>query len=80
MRMHIVLDDETVAELDRRVGRGQRSAFVTRLIRQALDDARRWDDIESGLGSLDDAVEHDWDDDPAAWVRAQRRQDEHRVG
>lgn len=79
MRMHIVLEDDVVAELDRRVGRGQRSAFVTRLIRQALDDARRWDDLESGFGSLD-AGEHDWDEDPVTWVRAQRRQDDRRVG
>lgn len=79
MRLHILVDDELVAELDSRVGRGQRSAYVGRLIREALDDARRWDDVESGFGSIEDTG-HEWDDDPAAWVRSQRRQDDRRVG
>lgn len=79
MRLHIMVDDELVAELDQRVGRGRRSAYVVELIRQALDDARRWDDIESGFGSIDDSG-HEWDDDPGAWVRAQRREDPRRVG
>ncbi|CAN5250071.1 hypothetical protein BH20ACT5_BH20ACT5_12820 [soil metagenome] len=79
MRMHIMVDDDLVQELDRRVGKGQRSAYVARLIRQALEDAARWDDVEQGLGSLEDGG-HDWDEDPAEWVRAQRRHDHRRVG
>ncbi|MGH2747969.1 MAG: hypothetical protein ACRDKB_08610 [Actinomycetota bacterium] len=79
MRLHISLEDELVAELDRRVGRRRRSAFIAASLRQALDDARRWEDIEAALGALEDAG-HEWDDDPAAWVRAQRREDERRVG
>jgi hypothetical protein len=35
-----------------------------------LED-ERWAMIESAFGSIPDAG-HDWDDDPAAWVRAQR--------
>jgi Arc/MetJ family transcription regulator len=79
MRLHIQLEDELVAELDRRCGHRRRSAFVAELIRRALDDERRWDDIEAALASLDDSG-HDWDDDPAAWVRSQRRADDRRVG
>lgn len=79
MRLHISLEDELVAELDRRVGRRRRSAFIAASLRRALDDARRWEDIEAALGTLEDAG-HEWDDDPAAWVRAQRREDERRVG
>jgi hypothetical protein len=45
------------------------SAFIAQLIRRALDDEARWDDIESALGALPSAG-HDWDDDPAEWVRA----------
>lgn len=77
--MHITLDDELVAELDRRVGHGRRSAFVASLIRRALEDQRRWDDIEAALGGLSDTG-HDWDDDPATWVRTQRASDARRVG
>ena len=79
MRLHIALDDELVADLDRRVGPRRRSAFIAELIRRGLDDDRRWDDIEAALGGLSDAG-HDWDDDPASWVRAQRRNDSRRAG
>ena len=79
MRLHISLDDELVAELDRRVGARQRSAFIAASLRQALDDQRRWDDIEAGLGSIPDEG-HRWDGDPAAWVAAERRADETRLG
>jgi hypothetical protein len=36
---------------------------------------RRWDDIELSLGSIRDTG-HEWDDDPAAWVRPQRGHDD----
>jgi hypothetical protein len=79
MRLHIALDDELVAELDRRVGPRRRSAFIAHLIRRGLDDEQRWDDIEASLGALA-AGGHEWDDDPAAWVRTQRRGDARRAG
>ena len=79
MRMHIALDDDLVAELDRRAGARRRSAFVAELIRRGLEDERRWDDIESALGSVPDSG-HEWDDNPAMWVRRQRRGDERRSG
>jgi hypothetical protein len=79
MRLHIQLEDELVAELDQRAGPRRRSAFVAELIRRALDDERRWDDVEAALGTIDDSG-HEWDDDPADWVRAQRRTDPHRSG
>ena len=47
--------------------------------RAGLDDEQRWDEIEAALGTLDDHG-HAWDDDPAAWVRAQRRSDSSRSG
>lgn len=44
-----------------------------------LEDERRWDDIETALGRMDKGG-HEWDDDPAAWVRRQRRGDDRRSG
>jgi hypothetical protein len=79
MRLHVALDDGLVAELDRRVGARQRSAFIAELIRRGLDDEQRWDDIEASLGKLSDSG-HEWDDDPAEWVRKQRRGDIRRAG
>lgn len=71
MRLHITLDDAVVAELDQRAGRRRRSAFIVELIRRGLDDERRWEDIESALGTISDEG-HSWDEDPAEWVREQR--------
>jgi metal-responsive CopG/Arc/MetJ family transcriptional regulator len=79
MRLHIALEDELVADLDRRVGPRRRSAFIAELIRRGLDDERRWDDVESALGALAGS-EHEWDPDPAEWVRSQRRGDARRAG
>ena len=79
MRLHIALDDELVAALDRRVGPRRRSAFIAELIRRGLEDEQRWDDIEAALGALE-GTEHEWDDDPGAWVQAQRRGDRRRAG
>jgi metal-responsive CopG/Arc/MetJ family transcriptional regulator len=79
MRLHISLDDDLVKQLDRRVGTRRRSTFISETLRRALDDEQRWDDIQAGLGALSD-TEHEWDADPAGWVRAQRRDDPTRVG
>jgi len=68
-----------VRELDRRVGPRRRSAFVAQAVEDALDDERRWDLIESSLGAIP-GDGHEWDDDPASWVRKQRRADVRRVG
>ena len=79
MRLHIWLEDDLVAELDRRAGKRRRSAFLAEIIRRGLEDEQRWDDIEASFGSIADGG-HDWDEDPAAWVRSQRRGDERRAG
>jgi hypothetical protein len=79
MRVHIILDDELVKQLDNRVGRRGRSAFIERIVRRALEFDRRWEGVEEGLGVLT-GREHEWDRDPAAWVSAQRHNDLSRVG
>jgi len=79
MRLHIYLDDALVGEIDRRVGTRRRSRFITDAVRRALDDEQRWELIEGAVGVIGETG-HDWDEDPAAWVAAQRRGDERRVG
>lgn len=79
VRVHISLDDDLVAELDRRVGLRRRSAFISAAVKRALEDEQRWELIESAFGSIEDGG-HEWDDDTAAWVRAQRYGDQSRVG
>lgn len=78
MRMHIVLADDLVAQLDARVGRGGRSRFVVEAVQRRLADEQRWDDLLAAAGSVADG--HEWDDDPAGWVSAQRRSDAERLG
>lgn len=79
MRLHITLEDDLVARLDRQVGRRRRSAFISQTVRTALDDEARWGEIEAGLGALSDR-EHEWDADPEGWVRAQRSADAECLG
>ena len=79
MRLHIALDDDLVGEIDRRAGPRRRSALIAELVRRGLENERRWDDIEAALGGLPDTG-HEWDADPAAWVRRQRHADPRRAG
>lgn len=78
VRLHISLDDELVAALDRRVGSRRRSAFIAAAVERALEDEQRWELIEASLGTIGSGNE--WDDDPAEWVRSQRHADARRVG
>ncbi len=71
--MHIELDDAIVREVDRLAGPRERTAFVRRAVVRALEEARRAESLQSAAGALVDAETHDWDADPAAWVRAGRR-------
>lgn len=79
MRVHINLDPKLVKELDRRIGPRKRSRFIADAVERALDDKRRWELIESAIGSISRSG-HVWDLDPAAWVHADRRRDPRRVG
>jgi hypothetical protein len=79
MRVHITLRDELVRELDRRIGARRRSAYISRAVERALDDDRRWELLESAVGSISDRG-HEWDESVGRWVREQRRADRRRVG
>lgn len=79
MRLHIRLDDDLVGELDSRAGVRGRSAYIEATLRRALDDERRWEQIASAVGAIGGG-KHEWDDDPADWVHAQRAEDARRVG
>ena len=79
MRMHIELDDRLVAEVDEIAGSRGRSSFVRTAVSRTVDEHRRWSQLERAAGALADQP-HDWDDDPAAWVREQHRADPRRAG
>ena len=77
MRVHIVIEDELVDKIDRLAGDRGRSGWIVKVVRDAVDFEERWEAIERAIGSIPDTG-HEWDDDPAAWVRAQRRESEWR--
>ena len=79
MRMHIQLDDEIVKEIDAVAGLRRRSVFVRKAILEALDRDRRTRRLREAAGMFRDS-EHEWDDDPAAWVSRQRNSDPRRLG
>lgn len=74
MRLHITMADELVAELDQAVGERQRSSYIGHAVRFSLDEDRRRRALRAALGSIED-FGHEWDDDPAEWVRRQRSDD-----
>ncbi|HWL36403.1 MAG TPA: hypothetical protein VNQ77_09425 [Frankiaceae bacterium] len=71
MRMHIVVDDDLVERIDRLAGERGRSGWIVKVIKERLDTEERWAAIEAGIGCIADTG-HEWDEDPAAWVREQR--------
>lgn len=80
MRLHIELDDDVVGEVDRLTGPRGRTAFVRAAVVRAIDDAKRSEALRRAAGSLRNSEAHEWDDDPAAWVRTSRQADPRRVG
>lgn len=70
MRLHISIDDDVVRRLDEQVGARERSTFIERAVRRELDHLSRIEALDNAIGAV--AGEHEWDDDPAEWVRSQR--------
>ncbi len=76
--MHIEVDDALIAAVDQVAGTRGRSAFVRSAVERAVLEHQRRAALRSAAGSL--AEDHEWDADPAAWVRAQRHSDTRRAG
>lgn len=79
MRIHISLPEQVVREVDELAGKRGRSAFIVKAVQKELDEERRWAAFDRAVGSIPDTG-HEWDEDPAAWVHAQRRIDPRQVG
>lgn len=76
--MHIEMDDDLVARIDQVAGRRGRSRFVREAVISALDRRRRAELVRTARGALSPDG-HDWDEDPAQWVRDQRHHDPRRT-
>jgi metal-responsive CopG/Arc/MetJ family transcriptional regulator len=77
--MHIELDDRLAEQVDNIAGPRGRSGFVRHAIEEAVEEEQRWRHLEAAAGSISDTG-HEWDDDPAEWVRLQRHGDPRRGG
>lgn len=73
------LDEDVLRALDELVGPRERSPFIAKAVQRAVEQERRWRALKRAAGSISDTG-HEWDEDPAAWVHAQRRSDPRRVG
>jgi metal-responsive CopG/Arc/MetJ family transcriptional regulator len=79
MRIHIDMGEDLIERIDALAGKGRRSKFVRDAVVAALEQRDRTELVLSARGAIA-ARGHEWDTDPAAWVRAQRRGDTRRVG
>ena len=79
MRVHIMIEDDLVERIDTIAGERGRSGWIVATIRDQLDFEERKAGILASFGCISDTG-HEWDDDPVAWVRAQRRLDPQAVG
>ena len=64
--------DDLISQVDRMPERGSELHSCGTRLSAAIRDATRWSNLEAAAGSIADEG-HDWDADPSAWVRDQRR-------
>ena len=55
MRLRITLDDTLVGDLDRIVGVRERSSFIARAVRHAIDEHKRDEALDTTLGAIADS-------------------------
>jgi predicted transcriptional regulator len=82
MRTHIVVPDDLVDEVDRLVGKRQRSAFFTEAARERLRREKRSRALKEGAGILKAEDYPQWatPEKVARWVRKVRRESERSIG
>ncbi|GAC1414082.1 MAG: hypothetical protein NVSMB57_09640 [Actinomycetota bacterium] len=68
-----------MSKVDGVAGSRGRSQFIREAVAFALANHERWTLFESSVGSISERG-HEWDADPAAWLRAQRHSDKRRIG
>ena len=74
VRTHVVLPEDLIREVDRRVGARQRSRFVEEAIRERLAREALSSALRESAGTLEGKDYPDWGspEDVSAWVRRSR--------
>lgn len=78
MHLRVELSETLIARVDAIAGAWGRGMFIQLAVTRALESQVDWDLIRASLGSIKDH-DHEWDRDPAAWVRDHRRGDHRRI-
>jgi hypothetical protein len=75
-RAHVILPEDLIDEIDRRVGRRKRSQFISDTLDAELRRLRRIEAARDAGGSLRDVDVPGWEsaESTAAWVRQLRQQ------
>lgn len=78
MRTHIVIPRDLIESIDKTVGRGSRSRFLTEAAEEKLARVRRLGAFNKVVGSLKDVAIPGWEtsEGAAEWVSASRKADE----
>ena len=81
VRMHIVVPDDVIEEVDRLVGRRRRSAFFAEAARERLRRERLRETMKEAAGILKAKDYPEWETPQkvAAWVRKLRQQSNRRL-
>lgn len=71
MRTHVILRDELVEEVDKRVGKRRRSEFINEAVEERLKRLRLIEAAETSGGSLKDTDIPGWETEESTleWVR-----------
>ena len=79
MRTHVILRDDLVEEVDKRVGKRRRSEFINAAVEERLNRLRLIETAETVAGSLKDAEIPGWEtaESTLEWVRKMRASPEH---
>jgi hypothetical protein len=75
-RAHVILPEDLIDDIDRRVGRRKRSQFISETLDAELRRLRRIEAAEAAGGSLRDVDVPGWEsaESSIAWLRQLRRQ------
>ena len=79
MRTHVILRDELVKEVDKRVGKRRRSEFINAAVEERLQRLRLVESAEAVAGSLKDVDIPGWEtkESTLEWVRKMRAEPDH---
>ncbi len=74
MRTHVILHDDLVEEVDKRVGKRKRSEFINEAVEERLKRLRLIESAEKAGGSLKDVDIPGWETEESTleWIRKMR--------